>query len=234
MLKSIQRYFLRFLKYLVVLSSLSLTSKVITTLLNIFTKLNSSHREVFMRIHARGYSILELLICTSIVGLLSLIMVPGLGIWKSRYGVETVIETYNRQINFARSSAVTSGKTITFCRSDNGLQCRGRWSDGDIIFSDANENHILDGDDQLLRYNIPQDKTLSIKFRSFQNKQYLQINQFGFTNYQNGNFTVCPADMDVRQAQQLIINTTARTRLAQDTDGDGIRENSQGKPLTCP
>jgi len=31
----------------------------------------------------------------------------------------------------------------------------------------------------------------------------------------------------------VIVSFTGRTRYARDEDGDGIVENSQGKPLTC-
>ena len=51
--------------------------------------------------------------------------------------------------------------------------------------------------------------------------------------YQSGNFTLCPASRDARLAQQLVVNSTGRTRSAQDRNGDGIREDSSGNPLRC-
>ena len=183
---------------------------------------------------SKGYSLLELLVCTSLLGILCMVLMPDLGDWKDRAAVERVTEDYIRLISFARIAAVTSGQMVTFCRSSNGKKCDGSWSEGTIIFSDSNRNRIIDGNDELLRYSPQIDKAVSVKFRSFRNRQYLQITPLGFTDYQNGNFTFCPQNMDNRAAQQIIINTLARTRRAQDTNGDGVRENSRGKPLSCP
>ena len=55
----------------------------------------------------------------------------------------------------------------------------------------------------------------------------------GFTNYQNGNFTYCPPDGDLRFARQLVINVQGRVRMGHDTDGDGIVEDRRGKDVRC-
>ena len=56
----------------------------------------------------------------------------------------------------------------------------------------------------------------------------------GFTRDQNGNFTWCPGNGDVRLARQLIVNAAGRLREALDSDGDGVREGANGRPIGCP
>jgi len=55
----------------------------------------------------------------------------------------------------------------------------------------------------------------------------------GTTNYQNGNFTWCPANGDPLMIRQVVVSLTGRTRFAKDSDGDGVVENSQGKEVEC-
>jgi len=82
----------------------------------------------------------------------------------------------------------------------------------------------MNGDDRLLYRLQPLMIPGSLKFRSFGNKQYLQMTPFGMTNYQNGNFTYCPENGDANLARQVIISFTGRTRYARDKDGESLRE----------
>jgi len=78
---------------------------------------------------------------------------------------------------------------------------------------------------------LPAGETL--QWRAFQSRPYLQIEPSGFMRHQSGNFTWCPASRNARFARQLVVNATGRVRLSQDTDGDGIHEDSAGNPLHC-
>ena len=91
----------------------------------------------------------------------------------------------------------------------------------------------MDGADRLLYRLQHQELAGSLSFNSFGNRQYLQFDGRGVTLFQNGNFTFCPDNGDTTLIRQLILSLTGRTRMALDTDGDGVVENSQGKPVTC-
>ena len=187
-----------------------------------------------LRRDLQGLSIIEVLICLAIIAILSTISAPGFSRLSQKYQAEKVINELQRLISLTRASAVESGKIVTFCKSIDGQHCGGNWHQGGIVFTDQNADHQLNNDDQLL-YSMPAFKLAGrVKFRAFQNKQYLQMTPLGFTNYQNGNFTYCPESNDASLAQQLVISRSGRTRYAIDSDGDGYRENSKGKPLTCP
>src|SRR5690606_31569095 len=125
-------------------------------------------------------------------------------------------------IGLARSAAIRENRITTLCRSDDGIQCQGAWMDGLIVFTDANGNHVLDPEDRLLYRLEASTVPGTLLFRSFGNRQYLQFEGRGLTRYQNGNFTFCPVDGDVRQIRQLILSFSGRTRMARDQDQDGI------------
>ena len=133
----------------------------------------------------------------------------------------------------ARSAAINENVIVTFCRSSDGQHCQGRWESGNITFTDFNADRIINGNDRLLFRSPPLKASGTLTFSSFRNQQYLQLTPRGATNSQNGNFTFCPANGDPKLIRQLIINVTARTRLAQDLNHDGIVEDSQGKPVQC-
>lgn len=190
-------------------------------------------------IHRRtgqGFTLIELLLVLGISTFLLLQFAqPAWQELRQRRQVELIMLELQQFIVMARSSAVSHNSMVTLCRSDDGRQCRGRWNDGSILFTDANADHILNEDDRLLfrLSSLPPAAHGNLAFNAFRNRQYLQLTPQGSTNFQNGNFTWCPADGNLRLARQLIVSVSGRTRMARDSDGDGIVENSQGQPLDC-
>ena len=180
-----------------------------------------------------GLTLLELLIAMGILAALAGVSMPEFrGLAQSVSGEVTMRRLANA-VQFGKSAAITNNASVTLCRSDNGIDCGGSWHDGVIVFTDDNRNRDVDGDDILLRRITFPDGNGHIRFRAFQNKQYLQLTSLGTTHDQNGNFTYCPYTGSARFARQLIVNRTARLRFAQDSNGDGIREDSRGRPLDC-
>ncbi len=180
-----------------------------------------------------GFSLVELLICIAILAILLGLAIPGYSSFVQKNRANQVINQLSHAINLGRSTAIITQRMVTFCRSEDGLSCGGNWQDGSILFTDQNADREINGDDQLILHIPMLELPGTLKWRSFQNRQYLQLTPLGFTNYQNGNFTYCPENNDATLAQQIVISRTGRIRLAIDYDGDGLREDSKGKPLKC-
>lgn len=186
-----------------------------------------------MRTRASGLTILELLLTIAICAVLLAVSMPDLKGFSQSVAGDVTLRRLASAIQFGKSNAITSNTSVTLCRSENGLSCGGNWHDGAIVFTDRNRNREIDDEDLLLRYVSFPDSSGTIQLRAFQNKQYLQLTSLGTTHSQNGNFTYCPFSASTRFARQLILNRTARIRYAVDSDGDGWREDSRGRPLSC-
>ena len=180
-----------------------------------------------------GFNLIELLIVLTLIAVLVNLGLPVLSQTIERNQAKVVINEINRAISLTRFTAINNGVITTLCRSENGENCGGLWQEGFIVFTDRNADRVINGDDRLVRVFSAISNSGTLKFRAFQNKQYLQMTPQGFTNYQNGNFTFCPASNDPRLAQQVIINRSGRTYFASDNNGDDLKEGANGKALTC-
>jgi type IV fimbrial biogenesis protein FimT len=183
---------------------------------------------------SRGLSLIELLLCLAIMAFLLVnVVTPGFNAARTRHDIDEVLQDVANSITMARAAAINENVMVTLCRSSDGEHCQGRWETGSILFTDYNADRVINGSDRLLFRMPPMKPGGTLTFNSFRNQQYLQLTPRGTTNSQNGNFTFCPANGDLTLARQLIINVTARARMAQDLDHDGIVEDSQGKPVKC-
>ena len=182
---------------------------------------------------SKAFTLLELLITVFILSLLFSLSMPNFQAMIEQRKADMIMQKLLQSIQFARVSAIRSGTLVTLCKSADGESCGGNWVDGILIFTDADGDRKIDGADELLRHIQFNHSQGTLAWRAFQNRQYLQITHLGFTRYQNGNFTYCPSNADPELARQLIINRAARARYAMDSDGDGIREDSRGRPINC-
>jgi type IV fimbrial biogenesis protein FimT len=182
---------------------------------------------------ARGLTLVELMIAISILALLLAVAAPDMRSLVDRQRGESALSALAVAVQGARTSAIRTGLTVTVCRSMDGLRCGGSWSQGYIVFSDRNRDRRLNQDDALLRTGRFLELGGTLAWRAFGNRQYLQIDSRGHILHQNGNFTFCPGSGQLAQARQLVISQTGRIRLAIDADGDGMVEDSSGKPLRC-
>ena len=181
----------------------------------------------------RGLSLLELLISLGILSILLGISIPNFYELAQSISGDVALRKLATAVQLSKSTAVTTGTTVTLCRSADGFVCGGSWQDGVIVFTDRNRDRVVNENDRLVRHITFPNGNGHIRFRAFQNKQYLQVTSLGVTHDQNGNFTYCPFSGNSKLARQLILNRTARLRFAQDSDGDGIKEDSSGRPLHC-
>ncbi|OGT70711.1 MAG: hypothetical protein A3H44_04705 [Gammaproteobacteria bacterium RIFCSPLOWO2_02_FULL_57_10] len=187
-----------------------------------------------MRILNSGLSLIESMICLAILSIIfTRLSMPGTNSWRQKVEIDGIMQELMASISVARSHAIAENVIVTLCRSEDGVQCGGRWNNGYIVFTDWNANRVMDGRDRILSRATSFQEFGSLTYNSFQNRQYLQITPRGFTDFQNGNFTFCSLDGVPENSRQIIVSLSGRARYARDTDGDGIVENSQGKPVFC-
>lgn len=181
-----------------------------------------------------GMTLIELLITLAIAALMTTFAIPSLMGLVRDYRATAAINGIIGQVQFTRSAAITTRRLVTLCpgRAPTCGQ-RNTWHLGSFVFIDYNKNGRMDGNDEVVKEFGPAAQEGEFTWRSFRNRKSLSINSHGLTNWQNGSFRYCPANGDERYARQAILNAQGRVRYARDRDGDGIREDAQGRPIRC-
>jgi len=190
--------------------------------------------EVTKLINNRGFTALELCITLALVCILAGLAVTPLQTFVTAQEGDKALRSIRELVLLARSEAATKGRGVTLCPSSTGNECGGgTWEAGALLFLDRNFDRKINQDDKILRNTRDLSRRGSITWRAFGNRRYLQIDARGFLRHQSGNFSYCDASGDPLLARQLVVNSAGRLRVAIDSDGDGIRENSRGKALAC-
>ncbi|MCP4412133.1 MAG: prepilin-type N-terminal cleavage/methylation domain-containing protein [Gammaproteobacteria bacterium] len=180
----------------------------------------------------KGITLLELIIVMAIIAVSITLATPSMKAFTVKNRIIVQVNTLAMAIRMARESAIMKNNVVTLCRSNNKQQCSGKWHDGMILFVDQNKDRKFNSSDVLIA-EFPQFPEGDIIFwRSFQNRQYLQMSPTGTTRYQNGTFTYCPKE-GLEYARGIIINAAGRVRFTKDNDGDGIDEGADRRPLRC-
>ncbi len=181
-----------------------------------------------------GFSLNELMVALAVAAVLMGTAIPEFTELAAAQRATAQINALAGAVNSTRQLAISHNRTMTLC-AGQGPRCGNRqdWHKGMLVFADTNNNRCLDdGEFVGARFAKP-EAGATIVWRSFGNRAYLRFAATGVTDWQPGNFQYCPANQDARFARQLIINAQGRVRQATDSDGDGIRENAKGQPLSC-
>jgi type IV fimbrial biogenesis protein FimT len=184
----------------------------------------------------KGITYFETIIGISIISALTSLALPSFDSLITSQRSALLADNFFHHLNFARNAAITKNVPITVCSSNSKGNCKRNkdWSNSDIIiFTDHNGNGVLDNKDATIKnLNLGLAKN-SFIWRSFGNKYYLQWQPTGMTNYQNGNFTYCPANKNAKHGKKIILNAAGRIYFGGDNNKDGIQEGANGKNLIC-
>lgn len=198
---------------------------------------------------AAGYTLLELMVVVSIVGIMSLIAVPGVQDSMRRNAKESEMLDLMSAIALARSEAVSQSRVVTICRSTNGAQCAdpssgADWSAGWIIFTDnANPAGQVDeaNGDTRLKVGPASDTGSIITLKNFANgnfaKDFLQFGRDGSIKTAaaatGAYFKFCDSTNSAANARAILLANTGRS-VPSTADADGIHNRLDGADLTCP
>ncbi len=181
-----------------------------------------------------GLTIIEIVSVLAIMTILAGLMLPSFSSFHARSTATAGINWIVGAVNFARYTAINRRVTTTLCPSSGpGMRCKGNWHDGMILFADHNADARINGSDYVIERINNLNFSGTLKWRAFRNRQYLQMTQFGYTNYQNGNFVYCPEDKNLKFARQIVINVQGRARMVHTRNSDGLMVDRRGKLLRC-
>ncbi len=132
----------------------------------------------------RGLTMMELLITMSIVAILSAIAIPSFKYVTQSNRSSSEVNALLGDMRYARTEAVKEGLPVTVCSSKNGTSCLNSidWSQGWIVFSDTNGDHIRNGNEPLLRVQSALGTTFggTDSFQAAPALLYVTFNREGF------------------------------------------------------
>ena len=180
-----------------------------------------------------GVTLVELMVTLVVISLLASLTIPSFAHLVRRSEANGEADRILSLLALARSESIKRGRVVTLCKSSDQTQCGGEWQGGWMLFVDGNKDGRFDVNEEILTSGRL-ERDFKLSYRAFGSFNHLRFTPLGFTLSHNGTFKLCPADDDPRYARVVIISKTARVRLSQDKDGDGVYEDASGKPLACP
>lgn len=157
----------------------------------------------------QGYTLLDTALTAT---LLCMLLPPALNGIATFYRNNQLATTSNAMLgilNTARFEAVSQKKPVSICSGTTQCLTTRDWKNQIIIFTDSNQNGLVDGDDKiLLAKNIGNGNSWT--WKSFRKRHHLTYKADGMTAALNGTLTDCH---DKSSQRAIIVNLAGRPRL---------------------
>jgi len=156
-----------------------------------------------------GFTLIELMVTVGIIGIVMGFGIPSMETYIKNDRLTSQINTLVAYLAYARSEAVLRSQQVILCASSNSTSCTGTWSDGWILFVDADSNSVLDADEQILR--VQQALSGSNTLTSSVGTSFIYDNRGFSANAANGSFSLCD-NRGVSYLKSISISNTGRVR----------------------
>lgn len=114
-----------------------------------------------------GFTLVELIITLAVAGILVTIAVPSFMSLIASNRVTAASNELTTALNLAKSEAIRSGQNTMLCKineTGDGCNNAGKWSDGWLLFNDANGNDLLNDGEQIIRVHEAPEASLKFTF----------------------------------------------------------------------
>ncbi len=156
-----------------------------------------------------GFTLNELFITTALIALVSMIGIPSMSAMVSNDRLTTQINTLVGHLALARSQAVTLQTPVTVCASSDLQSCSSvDWSQGWVVFVDADASGDFSPGDELLRAQEALEG--SSQLSSSLGAQVV-FDDRGFSPNTAGSFSLCD-ERGVEHLKSISISQTGRVR----------------------
>lgn len=93
---------------------------------------------------ANGFTLVELMVTIAVVAILAAIALPSFSTSIRNTRLASATNEFIAAVNLARSEAVRSNRTGQVCASPDGASCGTDWSQGWIVWADADADNTPD------------------------------------------------------------------------------------------
>ena len=186
-----------------------------------------SHSHTQPKVHGqRAYSLFDALTTLAVLCAVATVAIPAVSHLVASTRVTTQVNELMTHLHLARSEAIKRGQRVLLCKSRDGSRCTSDspWHEGWIVFVDQNDNHTVDGNEQIIRVQQAlTGMTLQARLSNSANND-LGYRPDGISGT-NGTFTFCvPGAPD--RARAIIVYWTGRPRIS--------RISAEKSALACP
>lgn len=201
---------------------------------------------IHMNKNNHGFTLIELIVTLAVVSILLLTGIPMLNQMTTSNRLVTQINTIAGSLSLARSESIKRGDSITLCGSTDGATCdTSNWELGWIVFSDVNNNAVLESStDAMLKIISPfsggstlrlsrSDSTSIIRYKSDGGLRDIDSSVTSINNM--GTFTLCDNTLSTTTAKAINVNPIGRVSRAEGATPTAKPVlDVTGVAVTCP
>jgi type IV fimbrial biogenesis protein FimT len=168
-----------------------------------------------------GFTMVELVVVISIVGILMAIGAPSYKYVTTANRVASEVNGLIGDLQFARAESIKQGLYVSVCSSTDGTTCSGSstWTQGWIVFSDGGAVGTVDGNDAVLRV---QNKLQSGDTLAADNSiNVVTFNREGFARSLPGTINIKLHDSSSNQSYTRCVSLTIVGELSTLRSGVG-------------
>lgn len=164
-----------------------------------------------------GASLLEVLLCLTILALLNSFAIPQLQNYKMYFDSRATQKSLQALLATARARALYRQQIVTLCPLNNSTSCSSQWETKLSVFIDSNSNAVLDPDEEeILVWDEIQEYA---SFSWTLDRRYIRFRPNGSTTATTGSLRYCLIDKDSPNNFRIVIARTGRTRVDHKSHG---------------
>ena len=162
-----------------------------------------------------GFTLIELMIAVSIIGVLLALGSPSLKRTLQDNRMAVLHNELLVGLSFARNTAINKGSSATLCKANSTASaCAATsetWENGWIVFSDKNNDGSIDTGETIL--SIQNDLSQDITMHYSKNSSRVTYSGKGYAIGYSGKFTFCDARGDDAK-KGMVVSNNGRVRVA--------------------
>ncbi|MED5523944.1 GspH/FimT family pseudopilin [Gallaecimonas pentaromativorans] len=173
----------------------------------------------------RGFTLVELMVTLVVAGILVTISYPSLSRFFRDNQLGSDASQLQSMLVTARHHALNYQMPVIVCPLVNGA-CSNNWSGELSAFVDSDGNGSKGNDEEVL---------LTLEAVSYQRvyaQTSIRFGADGMLTTNAGTIRICEGD-DSGLYNGVIVTKTGRSRVAEDDDHNGKRDDLNGNPISC-